>query len=228
MYAHGDSAQRVPRGFRLLLYGDTHVELDMTGAFYELTRRLAQSRLGRGGMLPPIAALRARLRQVFTQLVTRNQEDLETVVKKWPLFALNGSHQQLATWVYHKIGVELPYDLVELANHIRQLGSQLARHLGALVRDLDGQVHTTPFRVLEQFDDGVWVTPAPDLKLVHQIELKVYRKWQIDDLTPALTRTSPSPAPLLPYEWHKVEVTRRLIDAPDAALYRYLRKSDHK
>ena len=49
MYAHGDLAQRLPRGFRLLLCGDTHVELDVTGAFYELTRRLAQSRLGWGG-----------------------------------------------------------------------------------------------------------------------------------------------------------------------------------
>ena len=38
-YAIGSAAQQLPRQARLLLFGDDHCEIDISGAHYELTRR---------------------------------------------------------------------------------------------------------------------------------------------------------------------------------------------
>ena len=40
LYGRGPCAQRLPRKVRLLLFGNTHQEVDMVGAFYEIMRRL--------------------------------------------------------------------------------------------------------------------------------------------------------------------------------------------
>ena len=85
IYAHGDSAQRLPRAFRLLLYGNTHVEIDMIGAFYELVRRLAQSRFHAGGMLPYITDLRGQLRVTLSRIAAHSHSEVPTLVRKWPL-----------------------------------------------------------------------------------------------------------------------------------------------
>ena len=40
-YAQGPAAQRLPKELRTLLYGRTHTEIDVIGAFYEIIRRTA-------------------------------------------------------------------------------------------------------------------------------------------------------------------------------------------
>ena len=53
LYARQFEAQSLPRQLRLLMYGDTHKEVDMSGAHYELTRALCKSQ-----SLPSIGVLR--------------------------------------------------------------------------------------------------------------------------------------------------------------------------
>ena len=40
-YAQGPAAQRLPKELRILLFGRTHIEIDIIGAFYEIIRRMA-------------------------------------------------------------------------------------------------------------------------------------------------------------------------------------------
>ena len=52
-YTVGSAAQQLPRQFRLLLFGHSHCEIDISGAHYELTRRCC-AQAGVHGSLPPI------------------------------------------------------------------------------------------------------------------------------------------------------------------------------
>lgn len=57
LYAKHLSGQRLPRELRLLLYGNTHKEVDLTGAHCEMIRALTGS-----VTLPPTHDIRKRLR----------------------------------------------------------------------------------------------------------------------------------------------------------------------
>ena len=56
LYATQLCAQKLPRELRLLIYGSTHKEIDLTGAHYELIRAMTGS-----VTLPPTIVLRNRL-----------------------------------------------------------------------------------------------------------------------------------------------------------------------
>ena len=43
LYAIESAAQTLPKQFRLLLYGTTHTELDISGAHYEIIRRFSRT-----------------------------------------------------------------------------------------------------------------------------------------------------------------------------------------
>ncbi len=58
LYARLTCAQQLPRELRLLLYGNTHKEVDISGAHYELIRVSLRS-----SSLPPIRELQKRLRR---------------------------------------------------------------------------------------------------------------------------------------------------------------------
>ena len=81
LYGRGPCAQRLPRKVRLLLFGTTHQEVDMIGAFYEIMRRLLRS-----SHLPHIVDLRAILTDLLG-LVSLNQRS--AVVKRHPLIVMN-------------------------------------------------------------------------------------------------------------------------------------------
>ena len=55
------SRRQLPRELRLLIYGSTHKEVDLTGAHYELIRAMTGS-----VTLPPTRLLRGRLREIWT------------------------------------------------------------------------------------------------------------------------------------------------------------------
>ena len=57
LYAKHCCAQTLPRDLRLLVYGATHKEVDMSGAHYELIRAICASQ-----SLPPVCELRESLR----------------------------------------------------------------------------------------------------------------------------------------------------------------------
>ncbi|MEM1009376.1 MAG: hypothetical protein AAGJ35_10255, partial [Myxococcota bacterium] len=202
IYGQGVCAQRLPRDFRLLLYGGTHVEIDMIGAFYELARRVAQNKLGLGGGLPYIVVLRAQLARWLGGAVTTH-DSIGEVVKRWPLVALNGSEQQLIAWVHALVKCHMPHALLELSRTIRNVGIAIRRECEARARGSKKQEPSSIFHALEQLEvgimsdflevlrsgctlsscvwlhDGLWVYPPPTESLLQVAEALVLRKWDL-------------------------------------------------
>ncbi len=81
VYARQAGAQQLPKEVRMLVYGRTHKEVDMTGAHYEILRRLARS-----STLPPISILRERLGQLWLQ---SGVEHLDDEAKRFPIRIIN-------------------------------------------------------------------------------------------------------------------------------------------
>lgn len=81
LYGRGPCAQRLPRVVRLLLFGKTHQEVDMTGSFYEIMRRLSKDSL-----LPHITTLREIISDLIW-LVPHDQR--QSIIKRHPLIVMN-------------------------------------------------------------------------------------------------------------------------------------------
>ena len=82
-YATSPSAQNLPKPLRLLLFGNTHAEVDITGAHYELIRRLTASQL------PPTLDLRNSISDLLRPLWAPTSPDMNPIAKKWPVVAIN-------------------------------------------------------------------------------------------------------------------------------------------
>ena len=86
LYARQASAQALPRDLRLLLYGATHKEVDMSGAHYELIRAMCASK-----SLPPVRALRRWLQEEWSErLSSVDAEEVQRAIKLFPLRVING------------------------------------------------------------------------------------------------------------------------------------------
>ena len=76
LYARQTSAQSLSRDARCLLYGQTHKEIDMSGAHYEILRRVTGA-----SFLPTIA----QLRESITTDCQGRGDDFSSFVKLLPL-----------------------------------------------------------------------------------------------------------------------------------------------
>ena len=95
-YAVGVAAQRLPRKARLLLFGEDHYEVDISGAHYELTRRCCATS-GVHLTLPPVQTARDWLReQVCTPVIGGDPALHVTLVKTWPLVIIDSGTPQEA------------------------------------------------------------------------------------------------------------------------------------
>ena len=83
LYATQICAQKLPRDLRLLIYGSTHKEVDITGAHYELIRATTGS-----VTLPPIRLLRDRLKETWIGEHVADPELLNEV-KMLPIRTIN-------------------------------------------------------------------------------------------------------------------------------------------
>ena len=83
LYATQICAQKLPRELRLLIYGRTHKEVDLTGAHYELIRALTGS-----VTLPPTHLLRDRLKATWAGEQGADSELLNEV-KMLPIRIIN-------------------------------------------------------------------------------------------------------------------------------------------
>ena len=83
LYATQICAQKLPRDLRLLIYGSTHKEVDLTGAHYELIRATTGS-----VTLPPIRLLRDRLKETWIGEHVADPELLNEV-KMLPIRIIN-------------------------------------------------------------------------------------------------------------------------------------------
>ena len=84
MYATQICAQMLPRELRLLIYGNTHKEVDLTGAHYEMIRALTGS-----VTLPPTHVLRGRLRETWAGTQAADPAPLREEVKMLPIRVIN-------------------------------------------------------------------------------------------------------------------------------------------
>ena len=189
-YAVGAAAQRLPRKVRLLLFGEDHYEIDISGAHYELTRRCCVTS-GVHLTLPPVQAARDWLHEQFGAAVTDEASAIHVaLVKTWPLVIINsGTPQEAVSYLQR----QLPH----LGNQQLVQATRFAYELHAASRFVMdnpppwGIVRTSertradPFRFFEQLEqqltwaaysflqpllgfrsviwlhDGFWVSPGP-------------------------------------------------------------------
>ena len=102
LYATQICAQRLPLELRLLIYGSTHKEVDLTGAHYELIRAMTGS-----VTLPPTRLPRGRLREIWTGDHIAAPELSFDEVKMLPIRVINTGAAQALKHVTNK-GLSLP------------------------------------------------------------------------------------------------------------------------
>ena len=115
-YAVGNTAQRLPRQVRLLLFGSSHWEIDISGAHYELMRRHCKTAAVHLE-LPPIAQARERIRDAISTQFAGG--DVEPLVKTWPLVIINSATPQEAVeYLRKRLISEPPPSLVRFAREV--------------------------------------------------------------------------------------------------------------
>ena len=85
LYARHSSAQQLPRLIRAILYGNSHKEVDISGAHYELIR------LGAKSNLMPIGPLRDALSRSFSvdHSSDLSSDAIQNDVKLFPILVIN-------------------------------------------------------------------------------------------------------------------------------------------
>ena len=89
LYATQICAQRLPRELRLLIYGRTHKEVDLTGAHYEMIRAMTGSET-----LPPTHVLRGWLWETWEDNQVVNPAPLREEVRMLPIRVINSGAVQ--------------------------------------------------------------------------------------------------------------------------------------
>ena len=103
LYAQQTSAQCMPKDLRLLLFGDTHWEVDISGAHYELTRIGSKSQT-----LPCIRMLREWLYESFSSSDENgSQAEVQRNVKCFPILVINAGKQHAISVMQSK-GYSIP------------------------------------------------------------------------------------------------------------------------
>ena len=103
LYARQIGAQSLPRKLRLVMYGDTHKEVDMSGAHYELTRALCESQ-----SLPTICVLRDWLKKLWApRLACDTNDDVGRAVKLFPIRVINSGATSALNYL-HLLGLDTP------------------------------------------------------------------------------------------------------------------------
>ena len=216
-YAVGLSAQQLPRQVRLLLFGDSHCEIDISGAHYELTRRCcAHSNVHLS--LPPIQRTREWLRRVLQppdpQVLPEDYEDL---IKKWPLVVINSAEPQEALGYLVRqlsyLPCQLPPDITRFAYELHAASRFVINNPPSWcpVRERD-RSRAAPFRffeVLEQhlswaaynflqslvgfhsaiwLHDGFWVAPGPTVEHLSALHDFLVNRYHLSPDDPPLFR----------------------------------------
>ena len=213
-YAVGNTAQRLPRQVRLLLFGSSHWEIDISGAHYELMRRHGKTAAVHLD-LPPIAQARERLRDAISTQFAGG--DVEPLIKTWPLVIINSATPQEAVEYLRKSLIsEPPPSLVCFAREVFAASRYAMHHPPPWcppVADQGGR--GAPFHffeVLEQhvtwaaysflqprvgftsaiwLHDGFWVTPRPGEEMLAALHSHLCLAFNFDSTEAPLMRCDP-------------------------------------
>eukprot|EP00438_Fugacium_kawagutii_P035427 Skav206962 [mRNA] locus=scaffold255:267774:269018:+ [translate_table: standard] len=208
IYAQRPSAVTLPKKLRVALFGLTHVELDMTGAHYELVRRLTPLSVP----LPHILDLRNMVNDLLCPYLIAPAT--QKVLKNWPASVLNSrSIQDSNQGLERFLSCSVPPQLTTIAKHIIVARDALLNSLpswapsrtehwptGGVFRQLEN-LEATIMRSTLQFiqsrqiieslillHDGIWFSPGPDAKLVPDLHQFLEHKFQFNVTDPPLFR----------------------------------------
>ena len=201
LYGRGPCAQRLPRKVRLLLFGNTHQEVDMVGAFYEIMRRLLRS-----SHLPHIVDLRAILMDLLG-LVPLNQRF--AVVKRHPLIVMNAGASEACAKIEREHHITCPPALHHLSLQIESATQVLVNnHLPAKRPHYSTHARGAAFRTLEWYEehimisyykeltrrchitsaiwlhDGLWLPKELSPHLLYEAERAMLHQLQLDSCDP--------------------------------------------
>ena len=203
LYGRGPCAQRLPRKVRLLLFGNTHQEVDMVGAFYEIMRRLLRS-----SHLPHIVDLRAIFMDLLG-LVPLNQRF--AVVKRHPLIVMNAGASEACAKIEKEYHITCPPALHHLSLQIESATQVLVNHhLPAKRPHYATDTRGAAFRTLEWYEehimisyykeltrrchitsaiwlhDGLWLPKEISPHLLYEAERAMLHQLQLDSCDPPL------------------------------------------
>ena len=203
LYGRGPCAQRLPRKVRLLLFGNTHQEVDMVGAFYEIMRRLLRS-----SHLPHIVDLRAIFMDLLG-LVPLNQRF--AVVKRHPLIVMNAGASEACAKIEKEYHITCPPALHHLSLQIESATQVLVNHhLPAKRPHYATDTRGAAFRTLEWYEehimisyykeltrrchitsaiwlhDGLWLPKEIPPHLLYEAERAMLHQLQLDSCDPPL------------------------------------------
>ena len=210
-YSVGNAAQRLPRQVRLLLFGNSHWEIDISGAHYELMRR--QCKLEEVHLtLQPVVQMRNYLREALRAYIAENE--IGSLVKTWPLVILNSATPQEALeYLKKRIQVEPSGQLVSFAREVFAASRYAMHHppswcpTGPVRTGRGAPFHY--FEVLEQqvawaaysflqprvgfasaiwLHDGFWVAPRPEDALLTALHTHLCQTFGFDPDEPPLMR----------------------------------------
>ena len=210
-YSVGNAAQRLPRQVRLLLFGNSHWEIDISGAHYELMRR--QCKTNKVHLtLQPVAQMRDYLRGALRAYLA--EDEIGSLVKTWPLVILNSATPQEAIeYLKKRIQVEPSGQLVSFAREVFAASRYAMHHpppwcpTGPVRTGRGAPFHY--FEVLEQqvtwaaysflqprvgfasaiwLHDGFWVAPRPENALLTALHTYLCQTFSFDPDEPPLLR----------------------------------------
>ena len=129
LYARQCGAQALPRSLRLLLYGNTHKEVDMSGSHYELTRAVCASQT-----LPPIRELRQWLRPVWAaRLASEETDDVQKAVKLFPIRVINSGAVSALSHL-GALGLDTPSWIPAFAYELEAARNAATAHILTVIR----------------------------------------------------------------------------------------------
>ena len=210
-YSVGNAAQRLPRQVRLLLFGNSHWEMDISGAHYELMRRQCKTAEVHLALLP-IAQVRSYLRGALRAHIA--EDEIGPLVKTWPLIIINSATPQEAIeYLKKRIQTELSHHLVSFAREVFAASRYAMHHppswcpTGPERTGRGAPFHY--FEVLEQqvtwaaycflqprvgfasaiwLHDGFWVAPRPENESLTALHTHLCQTFGFDPAEPPLMR----------------------------------------
>ena len=199
IYAATEGAQRLPRTLRLLLFGSTHVELDIAGAFYEIVRRRILADFPGGACLPPIGEFRLRIQQALPLHI----KEREVLIKRLTSIAINLSADRFRAWT--RINGLSPWidKLMPLFSELQMQANAATQTYATTIRAGTFGSRERTFRVLECMEmaltlrlvdlltthsilhslvwlhDGIWISPVPSEELINSIDRQICQEFNL-------------------------------------------------
>ena len=199
---HSGRSETPYRDVRLLLFGHSHVEVDLKGSFYELTRRLGLRFLPSHIPLPPIEDLRAML--AHDPYISAVDNELPGTIKKLPLRVINSSieatYRHLRTIREGSPTANIEAILHQLLSLSQALATQLLPHYrpqyptgqndsafrlleyfeAYIVREtIDAIVARHPTHSVVWLHDGFLIAPPPPETTLRQVEAEVLTRYNL-------------------------------------------------